>query len=285
MNILFGSAKDWMDLNLIWIWLNFNFEMNSMSSPCTMAEAHLFVSPSPLIPLLVSHTTSRAHRSHAAASCQSPPPPSHEHTRHQTTLPLLPFPRARAGPWSPPHFSPSLPRLQVVEHFLGANPSSPQEIFQPKPPLPSPTSLAASCPPTLSETAVTCGNWSRRRHPCVTMSSICAWPPSNFAAVLSTPSLPSSFRSCYSRRRPPCQVGSLLPPRARAGRPGTHSPPAISVDLIDRNHFQLWKSIENCKYVHKLQSKFCINPIRQIHSLTLTTFHFVHYCIVENSEK
>jgi hypothetical protein len=85
-------------------------------------------------------------------------------------------------------------------------------------------------------------------------------PPSNFAAVLSTASLPSSFRSCYAHCQPPravtaigtsppipdsaaspptgcssehppappCQAGSSSPPHARAGRPTTPSPLASS---------------------------------------------------------
>jgi hypothetical protein len=88
--------------------------------------------------------------------------------------------------------------------------------------------------------------------------SIRTEPPSNFAIILSTPSLPSSFRSCYGRRRPPgaatvigtsppipdftvspttccsgelppphpCQASSLSPTHARVGRPATPSPSA-----------------------------------------------------------
>jgi hypothetical protein len=91
-------------------------------------------------------------------------------------------------------------------------------------------------------------------------------PPSNFVVVLSTPSLPSSFKSCYSHHRPPgvatvvgtsppipdsaaplsigclgelpppppCQVCSLLPPCARADRPSTPSPPGRFTRHRDR---------------------------------------------------
>jgi hypothetical protein len=41
--------------------------------------------------------------------------------------------------------------------------------------------------------------------------------------------------------------------------------------------FPIWNSIEICINVQKLQSKFCTNTPRQIYSLNLMKFHFVHF--------
>jgi hypothetical protein len=55
--------------------------------------------------------------------------------------------------------------------------------------------------------------------------------------------------------------------------------------LINRNRFQLGKSIEICANVKKLQSKFCTNTLKHIYSLGMTKLNGLHYCLIENSYK
>jgi hypothetical protein len=54
-------------------------------------------------------------------------------------------------------------------------------------------------------------------------------------------------------------------------------PNILNIQIVSK----LWKSIQMCTNVQKLQSKFCVNPLKQIYSVGLTKFVFVYYCIVE----
>jgi hypothetical protein len=49
-----------------------------------------------------------------------------------------------------------------------------------------------------------------------------------------------------------------------------------------RNHSKFLKFVEICLNFIKMQIKLYMNPLKQIYSIGLTKFAFVHYCIVEN---
>jgi hypothetical protein len=117
--------------------------MNSTPPPCTVARAHLLVSPSPSILLLARHAA-HARCSHAAAGSQHPPPLSSLCEAH------------KVGPPPPPSSSPaghktSLPSplhcLSLPCHLL------PRSHVRDTPPLlpllPVPTQASEIPPPSL----------------------------------------------------------------------------------------------------------------------------------------
>jgi hypothetical protein len=54
--------------------------------------------------------------------------------------------------------------------------------------------------------------------------------------------------------------------------------------LMSRKYSRLQKFVETGRSVHKLQNKFCVNPLEQHYTVGLTHLTFVQYFIIQNSK-